>query len=187
MKDEEIIDLYFKRDELAIEETDAKYGNYLEAIAVNILDDELDAEECLNDTYLKTWDRIPPTRPRVFKAFLAKITRELAFDKYRAARSKKRGNGVMHEILDELEECIPAVNGVEQAILGKELECIIADFVGTLPKKDAYIFLSRYFYAEDITAISKKYGMSKNNVSVTLSRLRSKLQTRLLREGYLVS
>lgn len=187
MKDEEIIELYFKRNERAIEETDSKYGNYLESIAENILNDELDAEECLNDTYLKTWDRIPPTRPRVLKAFLAKITRELAFDKYRAIRSIKRGNGTMHEILDELEECIPASNGVEQSILGKELENIVADFVRGLPEREAYIFLSRYFYVEDITDISKKYGMSKNNVSVTLSRLRTKLQTRLLKEGYLVS
>lgn len=187
MKDEEIIELYFKRNERAIEETDSKYGNYLESIAENILNDELDAEECLNDTYLKTWDRIPPTRPRVLKAFLAKITRELALDKYRAIRSKKRGNGTMHEILDELEECIPASNGVEQSILGKELESIVADFVRALPEREAYIFLSRYFYVEDITDISKKYGMSKNNVSVTLSRLRTKLQTRLLKEGYLVS
>lgn len=108
MKDEEIIELYFKRNERAIEETDVKYGNYLESIANNILNDDLDVEECLNDTYLKTWDKIPPTRPKVFKAFLAKIARELAFDKYRASRSKKRGNGTMHEILDELEECIPA-------------------------------------------------------------------------------
>ena len=163
MKDEEIIELYFKRNERAIEETDVKYGNYLESIANNILNDDLDVEECLNDTYLKTWDKIPPTRPKVFKAFLAKIARELAFDKYRANRSKKRGNGTMHEILDELEECIPASNGVEQSILGQELENIIADYVRSLPEREAFIFLSRYFYADDITAISKKYGISKNN------------------------
>lgn len=187
MKDEEIIELYFKRNERAIEETDVKYGNYLESIANNILNDDLDVEECLNDTYLKTWDKIPPTRPKVFKAFLAKIARELAFDKYRANRSKKRGNGTMHEILDELEECIPASNGVEQSILGQELENIIADYVRSLPEREAFIFLSRYFYADDITAISKKYGISKNNVSVTLSRLRAKLRTRLVKEGYLAS
>ena len=181
MKDDEIIELYFKRNERAIQETDFKYGNYLESIADNILNNKLDTEECLNDTYLKTWDRIPPTRPRVLKAFLAKITRELAFDRYRAARSKKRGSGTIHEVLDELEECIPAT------IIGKELETIIADFVRGLPEKEAYIFLSRYFYVEDISDISKKYGISKNNVSVILSRLRSKLQTRLVKEGYLVS
>ncbi len=187
MKDDEIIELYFKRNERAIQETDFKYGNYLESIADNILTNKLDTEECLNDTYLKTWDRIPPTRPRVLKAFLAKITRELAFDRYRAARSKKRGSGTMNEVLDELEECIPALNSVESSIIGKELETIIADFVRGLPEKEAYIFLSRYFYVEDISAISKKYGISKNYVSVILSRLRSKLQTRLVKEGYLVS
>jgi RNA polymerase sigma-70 factor (ECF subfamily) len=187
MKDQEIIEMYFKINERAIEETDYKYGNYLESIAVNILNDRQDTEECINDTYLKTWDRIPPTRPRMLKAFLAKITRELAFDRYRASRSKKRGSGTIHEVLDELEECIPATNGVEQSILESELQGIIADFVKGLPEKEAYIFLSRYFYVEDIATISKKFDITKNNVSVTLSRLRAKLQVRLMKEGYLVS
>lgn len=187
MRDEEIIDLYFRRDEMAITETDNKYGNYCEKIAGNILKDNLDVEECVNDTYLKTWNKIPPTRPKIFKAFLAKITRELAFDRYRSLTSKKRGNGVIEEVLEELKECIPDHSDVEQEILGGELAVIVRDFVNSLSEKEAFIFLSRYFYAEDLSSISKKFDMSKNNVSVTLGRLRRRLQNELVKEGYLAS
>ena len=187
MRDEEILDLYFRRDERAIAETDNKYGNYCEKIAGNILESDLDVEECVDDTYMKAWNKIPPTRPRVFKAFLAKITRELAFDRYRCMTSKKRGNGVMEEVLEELEACIPDHCNVEDSILGTELATIVRDFLNSLPEKEAYIFLSRYFYAEDLLSISKKFGISKNNVSVILNRLRGKLRTKLVKEGYLAS
>ncbi|WP_458458790.1 RNA polymerase sigma factor [Pseudobutyrivibrio sp.] len=187
MKDEQIIELYFKRDERAIEETDIKYGDYCEAIAGNILWNKQDVEECVDDTYMKTWNRIPPTRPRIFKAFVGKITRELAFDMYKASKSLKRGGGVMHEILDELEECIPDSSNVEASILGNELADIIRDFVNSLEEKEAYIFTSRYFYAEEIGGIADKYGITKHNVTVILGRLREKLKKTLVKEGYLAS
>lgn len=187
MKDEKIVELYFRRDQQAIEETDIKYGNYCKTIAGNILRDYQDVEECIDDTYMKLWNRIPPTRPTVFKGFIGKIAREIAFDRYRANTSKKRGGGVIDDILDELDECIPDVRNVENSILEAELSTIITDFVHTLPKKEAYIFLGRYFYAYDIAFMAKKCQMTKNNVSVTLSRLRKKLQSRLIKEGYLAS
>ena len=187
MKDEQIIELYFGRDERAIEETDIKYGDYCEAIAGNILWNRQDVEECVDDTYMKAWNRIPPTRPKIFKAFIGKITRELAFDIYKASKSLKRGGGVMNDVLDEIDECIPDNCNVEASILGNELADIIRDFINCLEKKDAYIFTSRYFYADDISDIAEKYGMTKHNVTVTLSRLRSKLKTRLVKEGYLES
>lgn len=106
---------------------------------------------------------------------------------YRSLTSKKRGQGAVEEVLEELEECIPDHNNVEQEVLGNELAVIVKDFVNSLPEKEAYIFLSRYFYAEDLSSISKKFDMSKNNVSVTLGRLRGKLQNKLVKEGYLAS
>lgn len=187
MKDEEIIDLYFRRDEKAIEQTDLKYGRYCKTIAKNILWNEQDIEECLDDTYVKVWNRIPPTRPRIFRAFIAKITRDLALNIFNAGRSSKRGGGVINEVLDELAECIPAGNDVEDTILEKELEGMIRDFVNSLDQRDAYIFTSRYFYAEEISNIATRYSMTKHNVTVTLGRLRKKLQGRLVKEGYLAS
>lgn len=187
MKDEEIIELYFKRDERAIEETDYKYGDYCASIADKILKNELDVEECLDDTYLKAWTSIPPTRPEILRIFLGKITRNLAFDRYKMQNAKKRGAGNVEEVLDELQECIPATHNVEQSVLANELSFIINDFVKNLPEKEALIFVGRYFYTEDISAIAKRLGMTNNNVSVTLNRLRAKLQKRLLKEGYLAS
>ena len=187
MKDEEIIELYFQRNERAIEETDYKYGDYCASIAVNILKNDQDVEECIDDTYLKTWNTIPPTRPEIFRIFLGKITRNLAFDRYEMNSAKKRGGGVINEVLDELQECIPATHTVEHEILGSELSAIIKDFVDSLPEKDALIFVGRYFYTDDISTIAKKMGLTNNNVSVILNRLRRKLEVRLMKEGYLAS
>ena len=187
MKDEEIIELYFKRNERAIEETDIKYGGYLTSIAKNILKCIEDVEETLDDTYMKAWKRIPPTRPQILRIFLGKMTRNIAFNKYESMNAKKRGGGEIAAVLDELEECIPDANDVETAILGAELSKIINDFVNCLPEKEAYIFSCRYFYTEDISTIARKYNMTNNNVSVMLSRLRAKLQRRLVKEGYLAS
>ena len=187
MKDEDIINLFFSRDEKAIEETGKKYGRYCMKIAGNILWDKQDVEECVDDTYLRLWKRIPPTRPRLFKTFIGKITRELAFDRYRASKSAKRDAGTMIDVLDELDDCIPNSMDVEQSVLGNELTGIIRDFVDSLDKKDAYIFTCRYFYAEDISEIAIKFGMSNHYISVRLGRIRSKLKARLEKEGYQVS
>jgi len=187
MKDQEIIELYFKRNERAIEETDNKYGSYLASIAGNILRCNEDVEETLDDTYMKAWKRIPPTKPQILRIFLGKITRNIAFNKFENMTAKKRGGGEIVAVLDELEECIPDSNDVEQTILGSELSLIIREFVNELPERDACIFSCRYFYTEDIKTIAHKYNMSANNVSVILSRLREKLQRRLIREGYLAS
>lgn len=187
MKDEQIIELYFKRDERAIKETNIKYGAYCETIARNILWDSQDVEECVDDAYLKIWNRIPPIRPKRLKTFIGKITREQAYDIYKASKTAKRGGGVMAEVLDELEECIPDGGGVEASILGNELANIIKDFVNSLEDRDAHIFTSRYFYASDISDIAQKYGITKHNVTVILGRLRNRLRERLIKEGYMAS
>lgn len=187
MKDEDIITLYFRRDEKAIKETDLKYGRYCKTIAGNILSDDQDAEECIDDTYMKVWNKVPPTKPAIFKAFLGKITRDIALNMYKASRAAKRGGDTVNELLDELEDCIPDSNNVEHSILSKELAGIIRCFVRDLDEKDAYLFTSRYFYAEDIASLASRFGMTRHNVTVTLSRLRKKLQARLVKEGYLAS
>ena len=121
MRDEEIVELYFRRDEKAIDETDKKYGNYCQAIANNILGNKQDVDECLDDAYIKIWDSIPPTRPRIFKVYLAKVTRNIAFNMFQKSRTKKRGGGIVVEVLDELYECVPDVSDVEQKAVEKEL------------------------------------------------------------------
>lgn len=187
MRDEEIVELFFRRDERAIDETSRKYGNYCYTIASNILGNSQDVDECLDDTYMKVWRSIPPTRPRIFKTFLAKITRNLAFNMFEMHRTQKRGGGVIVEVLDELYECIPDNSNVEQRALESELVSIIRDFVRNLPEREADIFTCRYFYTESIEEIAKKLGLKKNNVSVILNRLRDKLADRLKKEEYLVS
>ena len=185
MEDRNIVELFFKRDQQAIRETDNKYGSYCKMIAGNILKSFQDVEECIDDTYIKLWNKIPPSRPIAFKGFIGKITRELAYDRYRAGSAKKRGGGEIEAVLEELDECIPDSGSVESSIMGNELAGIVSDFVKKLPEKEAYIFLGRYFYAYDIAFIAGKFGMTKGNVSVTLTRIRNKLKERLMKEGYL--
>ena len=140
MDDLQIIELYFARDEQAIKETDSKYGKLCHSIAYNILNNREDSEECVNDTWLKTWDMIPPTRPQCFRLFLAKIVRNLSFNKYKAKHTDKRGNGEISLILDELEECIAEKSAVEEFFLAKELKNTINAFVSALPERECNIF-----------------------------------------------
>jgi RNA polymerase sigma-70 factor (ECF subfamily) len=187
MKDEEIIELFFRRNERALRETNAKYGKYCHSIAFRILRNSEDAEECVSDTLFRTWNSIPPTRPTAFQIFLGKIVRNIAFNKYEALRALKRGGGTVEEVLEELEECIPDGNNVEQEVLAKELTQIIHEFVNKLPKREAYVFAGRYFYTESIDEIAKKHGLSKNHVNVMLSRMRKRLKEYLIKEEYIAS
>lgn len=186
MTDEKIIELYFVRNEVAIEETDRKYGAYCFQISNNILNCREDSEECVNDTWLKTWDSIPPTRPQCFRLFLARIVRNLSFNKYKAKYTDKRGNGEIALILDELEECIAGKSDVEDFCMTKELQSTLDMFVCSLPEREGNVFVRRYFYSDSIKDISKRYNLSENNVRVMLNRTRNKLKVRLEKEGYFV-
>lgn len=135
MDDSKIIQLYWDRSEQAIPATAEKYGNYCTAIAKNILADRQDVEECLNDTYLKAWNAMPPHRPSVLSVFLGKITRNLAFNQYRKNHTDKRGKGTVSLVLDELSECVSDGNGVEQTMDYKELVKTINAFLGTLSEE----------------------------------------------------
>lgn len=183
MEDAEIIQLYFQRNEKAIAETAAKYGKYCSSIAGNILDSQQDVEECVNDTYLNTWNAIPPQRPALFKAFLGKITRNLSFNRYKHSRADKRGGGQISLVLDELTECLPGGTEPETVLERKELVRTIEQFLSDLPKDRRVMFVCRYWYADSISDIALKYGISENSVSVTLNRLRKRLQRYLLEGG----
>lgn len=185
MTDDEIIQLFFERKEEAIKETYKKYGSYCFKIANNILGNREDSEECLNDTWLEIWDSIPPTRPVHFHLFLAKMVRNLSINKYRSKYAKKRGNGEMALILDELEECIVGQSDVETLVIAGELQSTINKFVRGLSEKEGNIFIRRYFYSDSIKDISNRYHISENNVRVILNRTRNKLKIRLEKEGYI--
>ncbi len=185
MEDSQIIELYWQRNADAISETAGKYGAYCFQIADNILHDTEDSEECLNDTWLRAWDAMPPERPNVLRMFLAKITRNLSFDRFHARNAKKRGGGEMVLVLDELEECVAGRADVETAYEGKELSQCIGRFVRGLSERDGNVFVRRYFFTDPVAAIARRYGLTDNNVMVILSRTRKKLKLELRKEGYL--
>lgn len=184
MKDSDIIALYHERNESAIAETAEKYGNYCKKIAENILQNEQDAEECVNSAYLKVWEKIPPEKPDIFSAFLARITRNTAIDARRKNCSQKRGSGGIALILDELSDCVSDKDTPEAAAENKELLAAVNKFLTGQPKKRRMIFVSRYCLFESIKEIAVKYGLSEDNVSVNLCRTRKKLREHLKKEGY---
>ena len=184
MDDEQILDLCFARDEQAVAETDRKYVGYCFSLANGILSSKQDAEETVSDTYLKAWNSIPPQRPGVFKLYLAKITRNLAFSRWRQNTAEKRGGGEMQLVLDELADCIVAPEGGEEQVSAQELSRAIRAFLDTLPVREQNIFLRRYFFVEESEAIARRYGIKQATVLRTLSRTRAKLKKYLTQEGY---
>ena len=184
MEDNAILDLYFARDEQAIIATDRKYGGYCYRIANRILCSQEDSEETVSDTYWHTWNSIPPHRPNFLKLFLAKVTRNLAFTRWRKLSAVKRGGGETELVLEELAGCIPGSEQIDDQLNAKELAKVIREFLDTLPERDQDIFLQRYFFVEDAEAIATHYSMKRTNVNVILSRTRAKLKTYLTQEGY---
>lgn len=184
MEDNAILDLYFARDELAISETDRKYGGYCYSIANRILDSHEDCEETVSDTLWLTWNSIPPQRPNFLKLFLAKITRNLAFTRWRKLSAAKRGGGETELVLEELANCIPGTEQIDDQLNAKELAQTIRRFLDTLSERDQDIFLQRYFYVNDADTIAGRYGMKRTNINLILSRTRAKLKTYLTQEGY---
>ena len=179
MTDEKIIDLYFSRNESAIEETSTKYGRMLISLSYGILSSVPDAEECVNDTYLRTWKAIPPTKPRSLSSFLSKITRNLSLDRYR----KNKGIAEMKAsvIIDELYECIPDADGDPADDLA--LREAISDFLASLGKRERRIFVKRYFFAKEVESIALTESISISNVKVILYRTRLALKEKLEKEG----
>lgn len=184
MDDEKIVELYWERDEKAIEETDFKYKKYLFSIAYNVLHDRLDCEECLNDTYLSAWNAIPPSRPNVLKAFLTTITRRIAIKRY---HSHLRQNAIPSEMtvsLSELGDFVAGDGDVGADFDAERLGRVISDFVRSLPTRRQFIFMSRYYVADPIDTIARDLSLSRSMVNKELAAIRSALKEKLESEGY---
>lgn len=183
MEDNRIIDLYWSRSEQAISETDRKYGRYCRRIADNILSNEMDAEECVSDTWLKAWHTIPPQRPGKLAVFLGTITRNLALDRWRSGKTQRRGGGQLHMALEELGECVAARGGEEQWIEDMVLTELLNRFLAALPQESRIIFLRRYWYLCSVKEIADGMRLSESKVKMSLHRSRNKLRELLEREG----
>ena len=184
MEDTQIVDLYWTRSEHAITETAAKYGKYCYAIAYRILANAEDADESVNDTYLDAWNAMPPHRPSLLSTFLGKITRRLSIDRWRKCSAEKRGSGELPLALEELNDCIPARETVEQAIECKELAGAINGFLACLPETERDLFVCRYWFLASVRELGRKFQISESKVKTTLFRTRKKLSDYLQKEGY---
>lgn len=181
MRDEAILDLYFARDERAIDETRLRYGAYCGALAMRLLDSREDAEECVQDTYLAAWNRIPPDRPQVLRVFLGRITRNLAISRYRRERAAKRF-APLEQQLDELADCLPSGDSVEVQMEIRELGRFISRWLDSLPEGDRNLFIRRYWYGVSVEELAGETGARANTVSQRLRRLRLSLRDKLEEE-----
>ena len=187
MRDEEIIELYWLRDETAITETDRKYKSYLLTVAYNIVHDSLDCEECLNDTYIGAWNAMPPSRPRVLKAFLTTIMRRIAINRYHVNTRKKSIPSELSVLLSELGEWIADdSDSVSAEFDARRLAAVISDYIRALPERRKFIFMSRYYLAEPIDSIARELGFSRSMINKELAAIRSGLKEKLESEGYTV-
>lgn len=180
MEDGAIIELYWRRDTGAVAETRAKYGVLLRSLAGRFVSPE-DAEECEADAYLRAWETIPPERPASLRAYLARIVRNLALDRLRRQGADKRGGGEARAVLEELDAVAPDSAFGEAS--ARELGRAVSDFIRTLPRRDGDIFIRRCFYAEPVGDIARRFSMTPNAVSVSLTRTRKKLAAYLKKEG----
>lgn len=184
MDDQTIITLFHARSERAISELIEKYGASVKAVAANILRDPLDVEECINDTYLRIWNAIPPETPRSLGAFACGVARNAALNRFHANTAQKR-NSFYDVALDELEEYVPALSGVESELEAKELSRCINAYLGQLNYDDRFVFVRRYYYGDPVSAIAQAMHLPPHRVSVRLFRIREKLQLYLRKEGML--
>ncbi len=185
MDDKSIVDLYWKRSEQAIAETHRKYGGYCFCIAHNVLANNEDAQECVNDTYLATWNALPPHRPAILTAFLGKLTRRISIDRWRSLTAYKRGGGQVAVALEELGECASSAPSAEAAVISREMGEAFNRYLDTLPREERLIFLRRYFFFDPVAKIAKEFGFTESKVTSILHRTRKKLRQQLSKEGYL--
>ena len=176
MSDDKIVELFWERSKDAITEMSAKYSNYCRAIAFNILQDNEDADECVNDTFLRAWNAIPPTRPNRLSTYLGKITRNLSFNRYEKQKASKRGGGIEEIALSELEECVPSSMNVEQTIDERILTETINRFLSELPEQQRIVFVRRYWYLYSIAEIANDFNITESKVKSILFRARKKLK-----------
>ena len=183
MEDHEIIDLYWDRDETAIVRTSKKYGSYCHTISYNILNNNEDAEECVNDTWMGAWKSMPPQRPNNLATCLGKITRNLSLNRLKQHMTEKRGGFQTDLALYELEDCIPSSTTVEQIVEGNVLVSSLNRFLYSQPEQKRNIFIRRYWYLYSIRDIAVAYQMSESKIASMLFRMRSELKAHLEKEG----
>lgn len=183
MEDTAIIDLYWSRDQQAIAETAGKYGPFLHTLAWNVLHSQRDSEECVNDTYLRAWNAIPPARPAALRAWLGRIARNLSLDRWKEGRTQRRGGDAAEVLLGELADCIPAPRSVEQHLEDQEIAGLISSFLRGLPAESRVVFLRRYWYGQDLAEIAAERGCGVGKVKSSLFRTRKALRAYLEKEG----
>ena len=183
MDDSRIINLFWERSESAIAETEKKYGRYCGTIAINILGNREDTEECVSDTWMRAWNAIPPARPVVLKAFLGKITRNLALNILEKNRAGKRGGGEGTAVLDELEECVADAGAASLSAEGYVLKDTLEAFLKGLPEEKRVIFVRRYWYMDPVKKIAEDLSVTESKVKMTLLRTRKELAEVLKKEG----
>ena len=186
LSDQRIVELYWMRDEKAIEETDYKYRKHLFSMAYNIVHDLLDCEECLNDTYLGTWKAIPPSKPDALKAFLTVILRRAATNRYHSNVKKRHIPSEMTVSLSELEDTRAGDRDVGDAFDSVRLGRVISGFVRSLPERKQFVFMSRYYAADTVDTIARDLGVSRSTVNKELAAIRKALKETLESEGYLI-
>lgn len=183
MEDQEIYALYWKRNEQAIAATHQKYGSWCRGIAHRILTIKEETEECVSDTYLTAWNNIPPEKPQVFRAWLGKITRNLALSRYRKLHASKRGGGETALVLDELSYCVSGKDDMDSAMESSEITRVIDKFLASLPETQRHIFMRRYWHMASISEIASNFRMSESKVTSMLFRHRKMLRELFEKEG----
>lgn len=181
MEDQKIVELFLEKNESALVNAAAKYGSYLHSIAFNIIGNTEDAQECTNDALLRAWNSIPPQKPKNLKAFLARISRNLAIDRWNYLNAEKRGGGRTAAALEELGEC---VKGSEDVELDEGcISSVINAYLGSLDPQKRRLFVRRYFYLDSVKELAKSFKLSESNVKTTLFRIREGLRAELEKEG----
>ena len=183
MEDHQILDLFWARDEQAITETHIKYGPWCSSIAYRILENTEDTEECISDTCYTAWTHIPPQRPGMLRAWLGRITRNLALTQYRKTHAHKRGSGEVALALEELEYCVSGGETPEGVLDRHQLTAAINRFLAGLGQQQRCVFMRRYWYLDPTREIAQRYGMTESQVTSLLYRLRQQLKDALLEEG----
>ncbi len=179
--DTDIVDLYFARDERAITETERRYGHLCMKLSMDILNSRADAEECVNDTYLKTWNAIPPTRPQSLCAFICRIVRNLSLSRLREMKAARR-NRELTVSLTELEACMPVSDDME----ARELSELLSAFLDTIPDRDRRLFIGRYWYTLRVKDLAAEWEMTPNAVTQSLAKTRDRLRAYLIKGGYTI-
>ena len=182
MRDQEITELFWERKEQAVIESNIRYGAYCRRISHNILANKEDVEECMNDTWFRAWNSMPTERPGILQAFLGAITRNLSLDRYRKNHSKKRGEGEISYIYEEMQDCISGEN-MELHVENMELAEMINRFLAGMKTENRRIFVRRYWYFDSIAEIAKRFSISESKVKSSLMRSRESLRKCLAQEG----